>query len=108
MAIKSLDQLLEAMKDKKFLWVVGTEEQGISWCSDCDRTKYKVLEAIENIQHVKMEIDKVDLRNPHNEFRKHPKIALKCVPTLLNWETGERLEEGECGDKGKLNTFFGK
>ena len=106
MSTNTLEHVLKAMETKKFLWIIGTEKEGISWCSDCDRTKYKVQEAIENKSYLQVQIDKVDLRNPMNEFRTHSKIALKCVPTLLNWDTGERLEENDCGDKDKLNTFF--
>ena len=101
----TLDQLLQMAPKTDIIWFIGKEKEGQSWCSDCDRTKYKVLDALNGHDYIKIEIEKVDLRNPNNEFRLDPKIQLKCVPTLLRFSTLERLEENECGDLQKLKQF---
>lgn len=45
--------------------------------------------------------------NPEYVYRKHSKVAVTAVPTLIHWKTNKRLVEAECYDAAKINEFFG-
>lgn len=45
--------------------------------------------------------------NPEYVYRKHSKVAVTAVPTLINWKSNKRLVEDECYDAEKINEFFG-
>lgn len=106
MECETLDQVLKLVEANDILWFVGKETQGISWCGDCNRTSPTIAEALKGRKYVKIQVDRQVHRNPQNDFRSHPKIALKCVPTLLKYSTGQRLEEDETLNKANLLKFL--
>ena len=47
------------------------------------------------------EVEREEYRSPEFAFRTDPKIALRCVPTLMKWENGKaiaRLNDSQSQD----------
>ena len=40
--------------------------------------------------------DRDTWKDPENVFRKHPKLQLKGVPTLMRWGTAQKLGPDDC------------
>ena len=93
----------------------GYNDQGVSWCSDCDVARpiveesVKILENQNKVLFVKFAIEnKLDWANKEFVYRVHPKVRLQRVPTLIYYQDGVefgRLTEGELFDKENVQEF---
>ncbi|GFN96619.1 thioredoxin domain-containing protein 17-like, partial [Plakobranchus ocellatus] len=45
-------------------------------------------------------------KDQNNEFRKDPKLFIKCVPTLLRFGSPQRLEEDQCCKDDLVQMMF--
>ena len=87
--------------------------KGVSWCEDCtiaepilDRQLERLAKELGTAKSVvvlRCPVEREEYKGvPDYPYRKHPKIRLATVPTLVHWgKRGpkERLEEQECQDE---------
>ncbi|XP_072163897.1 thioredoxin domain-containing protein 17-like [Diadema setosum] len=112
--IDNLFELLEKHKDKKVQYILfcgSKNSDGASWCPDCvtaEPVVMKCLEAApENAVFIYCSVgDRASWKDPNNSYRTHPKLLLKGVPTLLQWNTPKKLVEEECAKEDLVSLFF--
>ncbi|KAH7643603.1 thioredoxin domain-containing protein [Dermatophagoides farinae] len=112
---QKLDNLIKENEDKKLILLfTGTKKaNGKSWCPDCvvadPIIESVVKETTEDQNMIFATVMVGDLpswKSSDNGFRKHPKFAINCVPTLVNVPLNIRLEEGGCADKTLVKKLF--
>jgi thiol-disulfide isomerase/thioredoxin len=83
---------------------------GKSWCPDCVRAEPLIDEIIENTTDdttlVTVYVDREPYRQPNYQLRTDPAVTLRCVPTLLNWKSKDRLNDSQCQNKSALLEFL--
>ncbi|BHF61259.1 Thioredoxin domain-containing protein 17 [Sparganum proliferum] len=104
MAYLHVQELLESLakhSDKRrFVYFIASpDETGQSWCPDCRRAQPFVDEARTQLP------ENAIWKDPQNEFRVCPKLAVKKVPTILEFETERRLEENQITVSSILDMF---
>ena len=114
-------KLFSLFEQKKtfFLYCHGSyndETTGISWCSDCDKTRPVIEEQLkklignEKALFVKLPVDtKEEWANQAHLYRTHKKLKMKGVPTLVFYFQGEefgRFVELDIMDKQVIGEFF--
>ncbi len=110
-----LQQSEQSKPDNLYLLFTGSKNPstGNSWCPDCIRA-HPLIEQIApqvpgNNVLITMNVDREPYRSQDYVFRKDPKIALRCVPTLIKWVNGKveaRLNDDQCQQKAALQEFF--
>merc|ERR1712032_166971 len=113
-------KLISLFEQKKtfFLYCHGAynEESGMSWCSDCDKTRPVIEKQLEKLignekaLFVKLPVDtKEEWANQQHLYRTHKKLKMKGVPTLCFYYQGEefgRFVELEIMDSEVIGNFF--
>lgn len=79
-----------------FILFTGTKgSNGRSWCGDCTAADPIIFSALRSVADgcrlLTCDVVREDYRNPDYSYRKHPKINLKCVPTLIKWSNSKAI-----------------
>ncbi|XP_787642.1 thioredoxin domain-containing protein 17 [Strongylocentrotus purpuratus] len=109
-------QLLEKHKEKKTIIALfcggKNSSDGVSWCPDCVSAepiieKGLAAAAPEDAVFIYCSVgDRTSWKDPNNAYRTHPKLQLKGVPTLLQWDTPKKLGEKDCSNADLVQMFF--
>lgn len=100
-----------AGKERVFLLFSGTTDAaGKSWCPDCSRALPVIKTAVQQFATEADAFVYVDVGD-RNEWKtpSHPlrtRFQLTGVPTLLVYNTSQRLVEDQCLDEAKLALLF--
>ncbi|KAL7061416.1 hypothetical protein AAHC03_0303 [Spirometra sp. Aus1] len=115
MAYLHVKELLESLAKhpdkRRFVYFIASpDETGQSWCPDCRRAQPFVDEARTQLPENAMWFDvhtgdKPTWKDPQNEFRICPELAVKKVPTILEFGTDHRLEENQITVSSILDMF---
>jgi hypothetical protein len=80
----------------------GYDEEGKSWCSDCDVASPNINAIIQNFPNIQLYkfpiVERLEWKKTDYKYRTHPKTNLSRVPTLIYYEKGiefARLIEDE-------------
>jgi len=84
---------------------------GQSWCPDCNDTEPVIHEVLsaksDDVVFITIYVgDRDTWKNPNNAFRTHNQLRVKCVPTLINWQNSNRLEEQQLADRDLLEMLL--
>ena len=89
-----------SLAPKVFVLFTGSksESTGKSWCGDCTRADPVIDKVMTEVGSgavlVEAPVTRDELRG--GEYKSNAKIALKCVPTLLNWNNPKmRLDDSQ-------------
>lgn len=119
-SVKELETKLASLETKEVViyFYGSSQENGVSWCSDCAASKQTILSNSEkrrdNLEFIKCEVGGRDLwKDSKNEFRTG-KFSLNSIPTLLaiRLSGGEikqqvlKFEEDECLNEANLSAVF--
>ncbi|ESN90173.1 hypothetical protein HELRODRAFT_186220 [Helobdella robusta] len=91
---------------KLFILYTGSKnENGCSWCSDCNQTFPTIDKVFTRHPDAHLIIcdvgNRPEWKDPNNSFRKNLKI--NSIPTLVNYhQSSKRLEDKECGNEELL------
>lgn len=87
---------------------------GRSWCPDCVRAK-PLIDALlakqtESTVLLVANVDRSSYKgNPEYSYRLDPRIELRCVPTLIRWQEGKKvqsLNDLQCQNEDLLEELF--
>eukprot|EP00794_Sanderia_malayensis_P014037 gene14037-15496_t len=87
-------------------------EFGQSWCPDCVRAEPVIEECLKKVEDSNAVFILCNVggravwKDPNNEFRTLDKFKLKGIPTLLKYNTAQRLGPDDCGNKDLVEMFF--
>ncbi|CAG2109035.1 unnamed protein product [Medioppia subpectinata] len=109
-----LQTIEDISKDKSksiLVLLTGSKDpNGQSWCPDCVRAEPVIHDVLSDKSDdtvlVTTYIDRDPWKKADNSFRTHSQLRAKCVPTLINWQTSNRLEEGQLLDKQLLEMLL--
>nr|ABK63289.1 thioredoxin-related protein 14 [Branchiostoma belcheri tsingtauense] len=114
--VEGLSAFLEVVEKHKgktiFALFTGSHDaQGKSWCPDCVAADPVVEECVKGAPEDAVFItcsvgDRAMWKDQQNEFRTHPKLKLTSVPTLMRWETPQRLMEEDCAKSSLVSMLF--
>ncbi|XP_019621491.1 PREDICTED: thioredoxin domain-containing protein 17-like [Branchiostoma belcheri] len=114
--VEGLSAFLEAVENHKgkaiFALFTGSHDaQGKSWCPDCVAADPVVEQCVKGAPEDAVFItcsvgDRAFWKDQNNEFRTHPKLKLTSVPTLIRWETPQRLMEEDCAKSNLVSMLF--
>uniref|UniRef100_T1PAM7 Thioredoxin domain-containing protein 17 n=1 Tax=Musca domestica TaxID=7370 RepID=T1PAM7_MUSDO len=109
---KSVEELSKCGK-KLFVYFTGEkDENGVSWCPDCNVAGPKVEAAVKEFADDDSVFLTVDVGNRpfwkdmKNPFREDARLKLMVIPTLIRWQTVIRLEGDQCEKPDLLEMFF--
>ncbi|XP_059171955.1 thioredoxin domain-containing protein 17-like [Physella acuta] len=109
---EALTKTLNGMKGSVFVLFSGSpDESGVSWCPDCTKAEPVINRNLDKAPEDAVLIhchvgDRDYWKNMNNEFRKDPKLKVKCVPTLVRIGSPHRLEESECAKDDLVEMLF--
>ena len=96
-----------------FVLFTGKEDSttGNSWCPDCVKAEPIIEKSIPKIKPENSFIvcivgDRPTWKDPQCEFRTNPQTKLKGIPTLMKWDTSERLNSDECAKADLVTMLF--
>ncbi|XP_065663715.1 thioredoxin domain-containing protein 17 isoform X2 [Hydra vulgaris] len=96
-----------------FVLFTGQEDPatGKSWCPDCVRADPVIEKCITKMNQDDVFIycvvgDRPTWKDPLSPFRTDPKLLLKAIPTLVKWNTHERLVEDQCANEELVSMLF--
>jgi len=110
-----LFKLIDENKDASSLFVLCTGKEdpatGESWCPDCVKAEPVIEKCMSKIDEKAVFIfcvvgDRPTWKDPNCDFRTHPKLLLKGIPTLMKWGTAERLGDSECANEDLVSMLF--
>lgn len=97
-----LAEAQSAVGDRGVLAVLFTgavaEETGKSWCPDCTAALPVIKAAIDKLEGaclLEVPITRSDFRKDDLFYKSSSKIKLQCVPTLVRWDTQNRLDDSQ-------------
>ncbi|XP_061683179.1 thioredoxin domain-containing protein 17 [Syngnathoides biaculeatus] len=112
--VRGYGEFRKAVEERKgkdiFAYFCGDkDEQGKSWCPDCDRAEPILKGAMGVLPQGSVFIycqvgERNYWKDPSNEFR--TTLKLTGVPTLLRWGTPQKLVEEECFKEDLLRMMF--
>ncbi|XP_078535459.1 thioredoxin domain-containing protein 17 [Lissotriton helveticus] len=104
-------QTAQCYKDKNvFVLFCGTKtEEGVSWCPDCVEAEPVIRAELQCLPEGSIFIycqvgERAYWKDPNNDFRK--KLKLTAVPTLMKYNTHEKLVEEQCMKKDLVQMMF--
>jgi hypothetical protein len=109
---EALNKALKEQSGKVFVLFSGSPNaDGVSWCPDCVKADPVISRNFANAPSDSVFIhchvgDRTYWKNPNNEFRKDPKFAIRCVPTLLKIGSRHKLEEEQCLSDDLIQMLF--
>jgi hypothetical protein len=102
--------------ERAVLYFSSRNEDGSYWCKDCEKAARVLSDWVlprakaRGLDLVSFDVgEREGYKNPDNQFRKHPKIGLKCIPTLAAWRKGRivlRLEEAQLLEEGLVEELL--
>jgi hypothetical protein len=110
------NNLISSKKDFLAYFYGDYDNDGVSWCGDCNVSKPHIEEASKIISNrtepvlYKFPIERTSWKDKSFLYRTHPKLKLTNVPTLLMFQKGSefaRLIEGQISDQEHVNDLFG-
>ncbi|CAF0756646.1 unnamed protein product [Adineta ricciae] len=110
--LKNLVKTIE--KDKRIfvLFYGAKDNQGHSWCSDCNFVEKPVAEMIplllpSNGIFIECSVgDRASWKDSNSSFRKDSQLRLTTIPTLVEWGTSKRLSENQLLDSDMIQILF--
>lgn len=108
--------LISGKKDFIAYFYGNYDENGVSWCGDCNVSKPHIEEASKILENktepvlYKFPIERLSYKDKSFLYRTHPKVKLTNVPTLIMFQKGAefaRLIEGQISDQEHVNDLFG-
>jgi len=108
---KLIDEHEKAGSGLFLLFSGSKDELGANWCPDCIQAEPVIEEALKSAPkdaifiHVEVG-DHPFWKDKENAFRKDDSLSLKCVPTLMQYGTALRLEEGQCAELDTVKMLF--
>ncbi|CAG5129577.1 unnamed protein product [Candidula unifasciata] len=109
---EALNNVLKEQTGKVYVLFSGTPDaDGVSWCPDCVKADPVIERNLEKAPSDAVFIhchvgDRAYWKNQNNEFRKDPKFAIKCIPTLLKLGSRHKLEEEQCLNDDLIQMLF--
>lgn len=112
--VEGYDDLQKALDDNQgqiifvlFSGSLGTD--GKSWCPDCVKANPVVQECLQYAPQSSLLIEcgvgnREFWKDKSNVFR--TKLGIKCVPTLMLWGKGKKLEEADCAEQVLVKMLF--
>jgi hypothetical protein len=105
--VKTVAELKKLVTDNHFVWIYGApKEDGQSWCSDCVKSEPWIREALKGQKVITVSLDRQQLKDKENEFKKDAKINVNCVPTLIHWGTSKRMLDQDFDGIEKIRAFI--
>ena len=107
--------LIETQKTFYAYFYGGYDQNGISWCGDCNTSKpnvdegTKILNNQNSIILYRFPLEAATWRDKSCLYRTHPKLKLTNIPTLILFQKGvefTRLVEGQLNDKENVMDIF--
>jgi thiol-disulfide isomerase/thioredoxin len=96
--------------DSVFVLFTGSLGQdGKSWCPDCIVADPVIMSSKQfipaNATFIVCHVgERAYWKDSSNAFK--TRLGITCVPTLLNWNKGHRLQESECADIELLKMLY--
>ncbi|XP_069083089.1 thioredoxin domain-containing protein 17 isoform X2 [Pleurodeles waltl] len=112
--VQGYDEFMQTVKcfeDKEvFVLFSGNKtEEGISWCPDCVKAEPVIRAELKHLPEGSIFIycqvgERAYWKDPNNEFKKN--LKLTGVPTLLKYNTHEKLVEDQCLKQDLVQMLF--
>ncbi|KAH9489333.1 Thioredoxin domain-containing protein 17 [Bulinus truncatus] len=109
---EALSKALSGLQGTVYILFSGSaDDSGVSWCPDCVKAdpviNRNLDKAPEDSSFIHCYVgDRSYWKKPDNEFRKDPKLLVKCVPTLLKYGSPQRLEEEQLFKDDLIQMLF--
>lgn len=112
--VEGYDELQKALQDNQgnmifvlFTGSVGAD--GRSWCPDCVKAHPVVEECLLFAPQSSLFIscgvgNREFWKDKSNIFR--TRLGINCVPTLMLWGKGKKLEEADCSERDLVKMLF--